>query len=234
MLRPHHQAGLAHLLRGGQADLPGAAHHPGQHAHPVGEDHDALGAHPPQGAGEGPFVQVVDKGHGQQVIRVAVGDHPVGGVRLQPDCMAHQVGGQLAGEAAPVGVTPQELGRRAVPVQPEEPQVVLRVALYVLEVLARAGDQEIPPGQGGDGEPRGDLPQDPAQVQVRAHLVLVQQQADVAAVALVPAQPVHVGGGMYHFLQKRRAQNILHGDGLPLSLSRRGNRVWRRISRTDR
>ena len=50
---------------------------------------------------------------------MAVGDHPVGGIYLQPNHVAHQVGGKLTGKTAPVGVAPQELGGIAIAIRQE-------------------------------------------------------------------------------------------------------------------
>ena len=51
-----------HLLRRGLPDLVGAAQHPGQHVHPLGEHHHAFAAHLPQGTGKGAAVQVTGTG----------------------------------------------------------------------------------------------------------------------------------------------------------------------------
>ena len=141
---------------------------------------------------------------------MAVHHHPAGAVPLQPGHVAHQVGGQLAGEPAAVRVTPQQLGGLPVPGDTEQAQVFCRVILYVLEILPGAGDEEILPRQGGGLKAGGDFPCHAVHIQILAHLGLVQQQADVAAISLVPAVGIHIGRGAHQFHQEGRGQNILH------------------------
>ena len=114
VLAPDHQAGGEHLFSRGLANLVGATEHPGQHVHAFREDHDALGAHLPESAGELPLVQGVHIGHGQQVGGVAMHHHAVFRVHFQAGHMAHHVGGEFAGEAAAVLKAPDQFGQLAV------------------------------------------------------------------------------------------------------------------------
>ena len=208
---PDNQAGGAHLLGRGLTDLVGAAEHPGQHIHTVGEDHNALGAHLPERAGELPLVQAVDIGHGEEVGRVAVHDHMVLGIDLQARHMAHHVGGELAGELTSVGVAPEQLGVFAAVHDAHQAEVHVGGVLDVLEIFAGAGDEEILALQLGSLEAGGNGAQDVADIEVLLDLGLVEQQGDVAAVALIPAVVVHVGGGADHLHQEGSGENVFHG-----------------------
>ena len=160
----------------------------------------------------------MDIGHGQQVGGVAVHDDAVVRVHAQPRGVAHHVGGELAGELAAAGEAPQQLGGLAPLTEADEPQVVGGVVLHVLEILARTRHQEILSLQRRGLKPGGDVPEHRVHVQILRYLRLVQQPADVAAVALIPAVLVHVGAGAHHFHQKGRFQNVFHHNQ-PLLLS---------------
>src|SRR5699024_8161375 len=126
-------------------------------------------------------------------------------------------GGQLAGEPAAVLVAPQQFGGGAVGGDSDDPEVGLGVLLHIFEVFAGAGDDEVLAGQGLGVKAGGDGAQHLAGVQILRHLFFPQQAADVAAVALVPAQAVHVGGGLFHFLHKGGSQDVFHRLNLSCS-----------------
>lgn len=220
VLRPNDKAGGLHLLRRGNADLMGAAEHPRQHVYAIREHHDTLGTHLPEGAGERFFIQAVDMGHGQQVCRVAVHDHMVLEVDFQPCGVAHHVGGKLGGESAAVREAPEKLRRFAAVCQPHKAEVHLRGELHVLEILARAGDEEVFTLQRRAGKARGNLPQNLAVHRIGCFAIL-QQQAHIAAVALVPAVVVPIRYRADHLHHPRRCQNILHSASDPDPCSRR-------------
>ena len=137
-------------------------------------------------------------------------DNPVLRVHLQAGHVAHQVGGQLGGELAAVLVAPQQLGGGAVLGDADDAQIVLRVLLHILEVFAGAGDDKVLADEGSGVKAGGDGADDVVHVQVLGNLGLAEQVADIAAVALVPAHAVHVGGGALHLLHKGSGQNIFH------------------------
>lgn len=80
-------------------------------------------------------------------------------VDFQPCGVAHHVGGKLGGEFAAVREAPEKLRRFAAVCQPHKAEVHLRGDLHVLEILARAGDEEIFALQRRAGKARGNLPQ---------------------------------------------------------------------------
>ena len=139
---PDHQPELLHLFRRGLSDGVGAAEHPGQHPHAVGEHHDALGTHLPQGMGQLLFVQLVDIVHGQGIGGMAMHHHPVCRVNGEPRHVAHHVGGKLGGEFASVLVAPQQLRGGAVGCNADDAQIGLRVLFHILKIFAGAGDDE--------------------------------------------------------------------------------------------
>ena len=76
-------------------------------------------------------------------------DHLVSRIHVHPRHMAHHVGGEFAGELAAVGVATQELCILSAIHDPHQSKVDLRCILHVLEILARAGDDEVLPLQFG-------------------------------------------------------------------------------------
>ena len=141
---------------------------------------------------------------------MAVHDHAVVRADMQPDSVAHHMGGELAGKLPAVRKAPQQFRLSAVFRQPHDAQVHVRGVLHVFEIFARAGDQEVFSRKLRLGEARGDHAQDTGSIQVFPDFRFIQHQAYVAAVALVPAVGVHVGDGTDHFHHKGRGQHILH------------------------
>ncbi len=141
---------------------------------------------------------------------MAVHDHAVFGVDLEPGHMAHHVGGKLGGELASVAVAPEQLRRLAAVGEADKAKIHDGGILDVLEIFSGAGDKEVFPFQLRGGKAGGDGTQDLVGVQVFLHFRLVQQQADVAAVALIPAVVIHVRGGADHLHHKGRGQNVSH------------------------
>ena len=142
---------------------------------------------------------------------MAVHDHPVFRVNGQAGHVAHQVGRQFGGELAAVLVAPQKLRGAAIRGDADDAQLGFRVIADVLKILAGAGDDEDLSRQGLCVEADGDSADDMIQIQIDSHHLFVQHIADVAAVALIPAQAVHIGGGFLHFLHKRSVIDIMHG-----------------------
>ena len=141
---------------------------------------------------------------------MAVHDHMILRVHLQPCRMAHHVGRELGGELAPVGEAPEQLGGLAAVGQPHQTQVHVRGVLDVLEIFSGAGDQEILSVQLRASKARGDLPQDLVGVHIVGNLGLAEQQAHIAAVPLVPAVVIHIGGGADHLHHPGSSQNVFH------------------------
>ena len=140
---------------------------------------------------------------------MAVHDHAVLWVDFQPCGMAHHVGRELGGELAAVSIAPEELRRFAAVCQLHKAEIDLRCVLYILEILARAGDEEVLAVQLRAGKTRGNLPQNCA-VHIVGYFAFLQQQARIAAVALVPAVVVHIRHSADHLHHPRGCQNILH------------------------
>ena len=124
--------------------------------------------------------------------------------------MAHHVGRELAGEFSPVGEAPEELRRLPAVSKAEDAQVEAGVIPDVFEILARAGDQEELSLQLRGGKARGDPAQHASPVQVFRNLPFVQQDGDIAAVALVPAVVIHVRAGAHQLHKKGRGQDVFH------------------------
>ena len=211
---PDHQPELLHLFRRGLSDGVGAAEHPGQHPHAVGEHHDALGTHLPQGMGQLLFVQLVDIVHGQGIGGMAMHHHPVCRVNGEPRPVAHHVGGKLGGEFASVLVAPQQLGSLAILGNADDAQIGFGITLDVLEILAGTGDDKDLTDDGSGIKAQRNGADDMVQVEVLSYFIGIQQAADVAAVALIPAKTVHICSGFPHLLHKGSSQNILHSKPL--------------------
>ena len=111
---------------------------------------------------------------------------------------------KLRGELAAVREAPKDLRFRAVVRKADNAEVFCGIVLHVLEILARAGDEEVPPLQRRGGKAGGDGAQDVLRIHIFRDLRLVQQDGNVAAVALVPAVVVHVRRRADHFRHKRR------------------------------
>ncbi len=141
---------------------------------------------------------------------MAVHDDVVVGIDLETGDMAHQVGRQLAGELAAVGIAPEELGILAVSGDTEQAKVARGIILHVLEILAGAGHEEVHTGEARSGKARRDHAQHLVDVDILGNVLFVETQADVAAVALIPAVGVHIGCGADHFHQERGSQNVFH------------------------
>ena len=124
--------------------------------------------------------------------------------------MAHHVGRELAGEAAAVRETPQQLRGPAPVPEPYHAQVGRRVILHVFKILARARYQKILPFQRRGGEARGNGAQDVFHIQIFLYVLFVQQHGDIASVALVPAVGVHVGAAAHQLRQPGRRENVFH------------------------
>ena len=123
--------------------------------------------------------------------------------------MAHHVCRKFGREFSAVRKAPQKLRRLAAVRQTHEAEIDLRRILDILEILARAGDEEVLAVQLWTGKARGNLPQNRA-VHIIVDLRFLQQQAHVAAVALVPAVVVHIRHGANHLHHPRGCQNIFH------------------------
>ena len=80
-------------------------------------------------------------------------------IDLQTLGVAHHVGRELGGEFAAVGIAPEKLRRFAAVYQRHKAEVHLRGDLHVLEILARAGNEELFALQRRAGKARGNLPQ---------------------------------------------------------------------------
>ena len=210
MHTPDHQTELLHLLCGSLADGIGSTKHPGQNTNTVREYHDALGAHLPQGVGKFLLVQYMDVVHGQGVGGVAVHDYTVLRVNGQPGHVTHEMGWELGGEFAAVGVAPQQLSSLTVGSNANDAQIGFRVCVHILEILAGSGDDEDFADDSGGVKAQRDGTDDAPQVEVLGDFIGIQQVADIAAVALVPAQTVHIRGGFPHFLHKGSSHNVFH------------------------
>ena len=140
---------------------------------------------------------------------MAVHDHTVLRVDLQPCGMAHHVCRKFGGVLAAVRETPEKLRGFAAVRQAHKAEIDLRRVLHVLEVLARTGDEEVLSVQFRAREARRDIAQNSA-VRIFLNVGFVQQQTDVAAVALVPAVVIHIGGSADHLHHPRSCQNIFH------------------------
>ena len=108
------------------------------------------------------------------------------------------------------GVAPEKISLLALFLQPHNAQVHIGSVLHVLEILARAGNQEIPAVQFRGGEAGGDGAQDGFRVQVFGNVLFFQHQTDIAAVTLVPGVAIHIRDGADHFHHERRFQNVFH------------------------
>ena len=207
---PDNEAELFHLFRSRFADAVRAAEHPRQNADSVRENDDALGAHLPKSVGYLLLVKLVYIVHRERVRRVAVHDDSVLRVNAESRHVAHQVSGQLACESAAVGVAPEQLGGRAVLGDSYDSEIVLWVELNVLEVFARSGDDEYLADKRLRVKPGRDSSDNFCEVEIFADFLFVEHIAYVAAVSLVPAEAVHVGCSLHHFLHKGRSQNVFH------------------------
>ena len=141
---------------------------------------------------------------------MAVHDDSVLRVNAESRHVAHQVSGQLACESAAVGVAPEQLGGRAVLGDSYDAEIVFGVELNVLEVFARSGDDEYLADKRLRVKAGRDSSDNFCEVEIFADFLFVEHIAYVAAVSLVPAEAVHVGCGLHHFLHKGRSQNVFH------------------------
>lgn len=87
-------------------------------------------------------------------------------IDLQTLGVAHHVGRELGGEFAAVGIAPEKLRRFAAVCQPHKAVIDLRGDLYILKILARAGDEEVLTLQRRAGKARGDFTQNGAILKV--------------------------------------------------------------------
>ena len=205
---PNNEAELFHLFRSRFADAVRAAEHPRQNADSVRENDDALGAHLPKRMGYLLLVKLVYIVHRERVRRVAVHDDSVLGVNAEPCHVAHQVSGQLACESAAVGVAPEQLGGRAVLGDSYDAEIIFGVELNVFEVFARSGDDEYLADKRLRVKAGRDSSDNFCEVEIFADFLFVAHIAYVAAVSLVPAETVHICGGLPHFLHKGRKEHF--------------------------
>src|SRR5699024_4414522 len=196
VLGPDGRLVVLHLLAGGHGDAGPARHHPGADAHPFGEHHRALGSALPQRAGEVPVGQGQDIGQGNDVGGVTVVDDPVGpaGGRLA-DAVVHKVAGELAGGLCAARQAPDDAPAVARRVDLHDADAVLEVKLHVAEIRARAGGDEVFPGQVFRLHAHlypgaGNCVEEGA---AGRHLLVLHAIGQVAAVALVPALQPAVG-----------------------------------------
>ncbi len=133
---------------------------------------------------------------------MAVYDDTVFGVNGKSCHMAHQVGGEFGGKLSAVGVAPQQFRSLTVGSDADNAQIALGVGIHILKILARAGDDEDFARNRGHVKAQRDGAPDCIQVKVLPYFGFVQQIADVAAIALIPAKAVHIRGSFPHFLHK--------------------------------
>ena len=117
---------------------------------------------------------------------------------------------KFRGKPASVFIAPEQLCVLPVIRNTDKAQICLRVAVHILKILAGAGDQKIFSDQSRRIKPQRQRAQDVRCIQIFLRLSFIQQQADIAAVTLIPAQSVHIGGGLPHLRQKRSRKNIIH------------------------
>ena len=207
---PDDEAELLHLRGGRFTDLICAAEHPRQYADPVWEDDDTFGAHFPQRVGELLFIELMHVIHRQCVGRVAVHDDADLRIDGKPRHVAHQMRRQFARELAAVLIAPKQLRGRAVGGDADNAEVRFRVVLYVFEIFARTGDHEELADQGLRVKAGRDRADDVVQIEILPDLFFIEHDADIAAVALVPAEAVHILCRRAEFFQKRRVKNVFH------------------------
>lgn len=112
--------------------------------------------------------------------------------------MAHHMGGELRGRSAAVREPPKQLRTFSVGGDADDAEVVPRIVLDVLKILARARDEEDPARKGRGVETRrfhaheGDLADDARRVEILADFVLIEEHTDIAAVSFIPTEAVHV------------------------------------------
>ena len=130
--------------------------------------------------------------------------------------MAHHVCGKFRGGSAAVLEAPQKLDVLAALADADDAEVALGILFHVLEVLARTRDDEDLAFERGsvevnfiDAHERDDALHF-GEVEIFRDFFLFQQIANVAAVSLVPAEAVHIGGGFTHFAHEGRSQDIFH------------------------
>ena len=89
-------------------------------------------------------------------------------------------------------------------------EVRRRVILHVLEILARAGHEEVLPIQRFRAKTGRYRALDGAQIDIFRKVFLVQKDGNVAAVALIPAVGIHIRAGAHQLCEPGRGQNVLH------------------------
>ena len=128
---PHDNAEVAHFVGCRNAYFVGAAKHPRQYSHAVGEYDYALRAHLPKRVRQLFFVKLVHIVHGERMGRVAVHDDAVFGVLRKPRHVAHHVRGKLGRRSAAVGKAPQKLYALFILRDAHDAEVVFGVVLDV-------------------------------------------------------------------------------------------------------
>ena len=185
-----------HQLTGGHGNVCPAGHHPRADAHALREHHRALGGALPQRTGEVPVGQGQDVGQGNDVGGVAVVDNAVYTISGSlADAVIHKVAGKLGCGLCAVLQAPDDAPAVALVVDLYDADAMDGVRLYVAEELARAGGDEILPGQIIRLHPHVH-PLPGLRVKEEAalcHFLFLHAVGQVAAVALVPAlQPAIV------------------------------------------
>ncbi|MNJ65599.1 hypothetical protein D3C77_616180 [compost metagenome] len=96
MMRPHDCAMILHFIGRCPSDLVGARHHPRYDSDAIRKNDDAFRTHFPQRLRKLILIQIMNKGHSNDVRRMIVNDYPMVRIDLQTFDMAHKVGWQLA------------------------------------------------------------------------------------------------------------------------------------------
>ena len=112
------------------------------------------------------------------------------------------MGRKLGSKLPTVFEAPQKLSILPILGNADNAQIGFGVGNDVLKILPRAGDDKDLPRQSVGIKAQRDGADDLMHIQILGNLFGIQQVADVATVALIPAKAVHVGGGLFHFLHK--------------------------------
>ena len=97
----------------------------------------------------------------------------------------------IGGKLATILVAPQQFGGLAVFCDTHDTQIGLGITVNILEILAGAGDDKNLTDDRSGIKAQRNRANHIVQIQVFPYFLGIQQVADVAAVALVPAEAVH-------------------------------------------